>query len=289
MQGLEDPAWLDAQYNNRARIPEHPALFDGWRRRSEQARQALQAQQQAHLGLPYGSSPAETLDLFVPRRAAAPVLVFIHGGWWRTLDKDDHSFIAPAFVQSGAMVVVPNYGLCPAVSIEDIARQMAEAVAWVVRHAARWGGDPQRIVVVGHSAGAHLAALLLQCRWPQVGADLPAHLLRRAVGISGLYELDSVSRTPFLAPDLRLTAQAVRRLSPAWMPAPGHARFHAVVGAQESEAFLAQNRLIRQAWGDEVVPVCEELAGTHHLNVLHELERPGSRLHRLVLQQLHLV
>jgi len=111
------------------------------------------------LDVPYGDAPSETLDLFRTRAPEAPVFVFIHGGWWRALDKRDYSFVAPALADAGALVVMPNYALCPAVSIDAIALQLTRALAWVWRHARAHGGDPRRIVVGGHSAGGHLALM----------------------------------------------------------------------------------------------------------------------------------
>jgi arylformamidase len=211
-----DPAWLDLQYNNRARIPEHPHLFDRWSRDSAIARD----RSSRRLDVAYGRGPAETLDIFPSARDDAPVLFFIHGGYWRALDKRDVSFIGPSFTREGAMVVVPNYALAPTVTIETIAMQMVQALAWTWRHAALYGGNPKRIIVAGHSAGGHLAALLLTCRWPEVGPDLPGDLLGGGLAISGLFDLEPIRQTPFLQPDLRLTPASVRRLSPAYLPAP---------------------------------------------------------------------
>ncbi len=278
-----DPVWLDAQYNNRARIPEHPAIFERWSDASTLARE----NSARRLDVAYGRRSNETLDIFPCARANAPVLVFIHGGWWRSLDKRDHSFIAPAFTQAGAMVVLPNYALCPAVTIETITLQMVRALSWVHRHAALYGGDPGRIVVAGHSAGGHLAAMMLSCLWRQVARDLPSQVVRSALSISGVFDLEPLRRTPFLQGDLRLTSQSVERLSPARFPAPEGTLF-AAVGADESDEFLRQNRLIQRAWGTRAVPVCEAIADTHHLNVLHELADPKARLHRLALQLLGL-
>lgn len=271
-----DPAWLDAQYNNRARVPEAPQILERWANASALAR----AQSDCVLDLPYGSAPGETLDVFRTTRTGAPVFVFIHGGYWRALDKRDHSFVAPALVDAGAMVVVPNYALCPAVTIEQIALQMVQALAWVWRHAQEFGGDPQRIVVGGHSAGGHLTAMMLACQWQQVGADLPARLVQGGLSISGVFEMEPIRRTPFLAGDLRLTAAAAKRLSPALMPAPA-GPLAAVVGGDESDEFQRQNRLIREVWGDIVVPVCEVIPGTNHFTVLHDLADADARLHRL--------
>jgi arylformamidase len=218
------------------------------------------------------------------------VLVFIHGGYWRSLDKADHSFIAERFVKKGACVVVPNYALCPAVTIPDIVLQTVQALAWVYRHIAVHSGDPQRITVVGHSAGGHLAAMLLSCLWQQVDPDLPPDLVKDAVSISGLYNLEPLRHTPFLQGSLRLSEADALRSSPAGMPAPyvgeGRGVLVSVVGGDESDEFRRQNRLIRQAWGEEAVPVCEEVPGRNHFSVVDALVEPRHQLHKLVLQML---
>lgn len=280
-----DPAWLDRQYNNRALVPEHAAHFERWATESAQARHSLPCL----LDVAYGRGSGETLDVFpAPRKVGkppAPVVVFIHGGYWRSLDKSDHSFLAPAFVEQGACVVMPNYALCPAVTIPQIALQMTQAMAWVVRHIGAHGGDPGRITLVGHSAGGHLAAMLLACDWTKVGADLPATPVKNALSISGVFDLEPLRHTPFLRDSLRLTAQQVRQTSPVGFPPPcvvgGRGTLAAVVGANESEAFLQQNALIQQAWGAKVVPVCEALPGLNHFSVLEALVKPGHRLHKL--------
>jgi len=278
------PEWLNAQYNNRARVPEHGQIFERWALASALARE----RSLCHVDVSYGPDPSGKLDVFTSPGANVPVLVFIHGGWWRSLDKRDHSFIAPAFVQAGAMVVVPNYALCPAVTIETIALQMVQALAWVYRNAARYGGDPRRIVVAGHSAGGHLAAMLLSCRWGDVAPDLPTDLVSAALSISGVFDLEPLRRTPYLQSDLRLTRAAVARLSPARF-APPKGRLYATVGGDESEEFLRQNQLIRAAWGADAVPVCEAIAGANHMSVLHGLADPAAHLHALALDLLGLL
>ncbi len=280
---LDDPAWLDAQYNNRARVPQTAQILARWAESSKLARERLQGK----LDIRYGDQPGEALDVFPAARAGAPVLVFIHGGYWRALDKADQSFIAPAFVEAGATVVVPNYALCPSVTIETIALQMTRALAWVWRNPGVHSGDPSRIAIAGHSAGGHLAAMLLSCRWKEVGDDLPLRLLQGALSISGLYDLEPIRLTPFLQADLQLTPQSVKRLSPAFFPRP-RGTLYAVAGLDESDEFLRQNQLIRDQWGPTSVPVCETVVGRDHFTVLHDLADPACRLHELALRLLGL-
>jgi len=285
MRPRHDPAWLDAQYNNRARVPDHARVLDNWAKASALVRQSAAG---AQLDVAYGPGAGETLDIFPAAQPGAPVLVFIHGGYWRSLDKADHSFVAPAFNAAGATVVVPNYALCPAVSIEHIALQMAAAVAWVWRHAAQWGGDPARIALAGHSAGGHLATMLLSCRWKDVDPDLPQQPLAGALSVSGLYDLEPLRHTPMVQADLRLTPASVARLSPAFFPRPKGAKLYAAVGLDESDEFLRQNRLIRDVWGPTAVPVCETVPGANHFTVLNRLADPAHRLHELPLRLLGL-
>lgn len=283
-----DPAWLDAQLNNRLRVPAFAEHFQRWQSHSQTARSTLPC----HLDVAYGTgSAAERLDIFpampAPSAAsqAAPVMVFIHGGYWRSLDKADHSFVAPAFVRAGACVVVTNYPLCPAVTMEQLVLSQVKALAWVFRHIAQYGGDPGRISVVGHSAGGHLAAMMLACKWKNVSADLPVNLVKNALSLSGLHDLEPLRHSPYIQGDLRLTPSQINRCSPAYFPAP-KGRLTALCGGDESEEFLRQNRLIQQAWGKASVPVCEELPGKNHFSVLEALCTPGQRAHDLALKLL---
>jgi arylformamidase len=279
-----DPAWLAAQYNNRDRVPEHALIFRQWAESSARARrEAL-----CTLDVRYDEGEGGTLDVFParsgPNGQAASVIVFIHGGYWRSLDKSDFSFVAPAFTAAGAMVVVPNYGLCPKVSMESIALQMAQSVLWCLQHAPAYGGDPARITVVGHSAGGHLAAMLLSCRWKELGFDAPKPPMQGALSISGLFDLEPLRQLPAMQADLQLTPQSVARLSPAFFPRPKGAKLYATVGQDESEEFVRQNRLIRDVWGPTAVPVCEAVPGKNHFNVLDSLVDPQGRLHELALR-----
>ena len=275
---LHDPVWLDRMYDNRARVPEHPAYLARWAAESARVR----ATAASALDVRYGDGLNETLDIFRANRPGAPVLVFIHGGYWRSLDKSDHSFLAPSFTERGVCVVVLNYALCPGtpaqrVTIPDIAMQMAKALEWVARRIAGHGGDPHRITVAGHSAGGHLAAMLL---------GLPTRAPRNALSLSGLYDLQPLMHAPSLQPALQLTEADARRASPALWPAPSKGKLYSVVGGSESEEFLRHNALIREAWGAQTVPVCEVLPGLDHFSIVDALADPAQALLRYAMQLL---
>ena len=288
MKPKADPAWFEAQYDNRSRVPDHTRVFQRW----EEASALVRQNSPAHLDIRFAEGDGGLLDVFpaagpVPAEGA-PVLVFIHGGYWRSLDKSQHSFVAPSFNANGALVVVPNYALCPAVSIEHIVLQTATAVVWAWHHARSFGGNPARLALVGHSAGGHLATMLLSCRWKDLDASMPAQPLAGALSISGLYDLEPLRHAASVQADLRLTPASVGRLSPAFFPRPKGGRLYAAVGADESDEFQRQNRLIRDVWGPTAVPVCETVPRKNHFTVLESLVDPAGRLHDLALRLLGL-
>jgi arylformamidase len=276
-----DAHWYDRMYNNRAMVPDFANYFERWGRDSVSARH-----QACSTSVPYGTHSTESLDIFPANRPNAPVLVFIHGGYWRFLDKFDHSFIAPPFQQAGCTVVVPNYALCPAVTVPEITMQMVRALAWVWRHIADFGGDPRRITVAGHSAGGHLAAMLMACNWPVFGRDLPSDLMHNALSISGLHELESVRRSPLLQSGLCLSDEDVRKASPAWLPAPARGELSCVVGGDESSEFLRQNQLMQQAWGAHRVPLALAMPGRQHFSMLDALCDPTHQVHQIACRLL---
>ena len=283
-----DPAWLERMYNNRALVPDHAQYFARWADASDDTREAHSCE----MDVPYGNSPLEKMDVYPPSHLApapkskkgGPVVVFIHGGYWRSLDKADHAFIAPAFTNQGACVMVPNYDLCPKVTIPDITMQMVHAVAWAYRNAHRYGGDKNRITVIGHSAGGQMAAMLLLCHWQQVDKRLPKDVVKAAMSISGLYDLEPLMHTPFLKADLRLTPEDARKASPSHLPKPKQGVLYTLVGADESPEFVRQNTLIREAWGKKAVPVCEAIKDHNHFSLLEDLTAPWKRLHQLASQ-----
>jgi arylformamidase len=239
-----NPIELDRQYNARASVPDHPAFIARWRADSVRSRKALAAD----IDIAYGTSSDEKLDLFHANNPAAPLLIFIHGGYWRSLDKSDFSFLAPAFVARDVNLAVVNYGLAPGTSMEEMVRQLLHSVRWLYKNASAMRFDPQRIVIAGHSAGAHLAAMMAAADWSKWDHSLPANVVHGIVCISGLYDLEPLARAPFLMDDIRLDRVGARKLSPVnyrpRVPVP----MVTAVGGDESAEFHRQNVLIRSSW-----------------------------------------
>jgi arylformamidase len=270
-----DTAVLDREYNNRELVPDWADYLGRWKRDSQEAR----LNWPCLLDLPYGGSITQTLDWFAPAASGlAPCLVFIHGGWWRSLDKADHSFIAPTYVARGVHVVVLNYSLAPGASMQQIVLDVVQALAWVWRRAEDFGVDRTRIVLAGHSAGAHLAAMMLAARFDWYDDDLPPQIPAAALSLSGVYDLESVRRTAFLQRDLKLSQHAARAMSPVWLPPAGPAPLALAVGEMESDAFHVQARLMHRHWplmGKTLI-----VPGAHHFSALDALAQPGSSLHK---------
>ena len=223
-----DTAFLEREYNARAAIREHPQIFARWIEQGAAARR-LRA---CEMDLQYGPLNVERLDFFHAHQADAPLLVFIHGGYWRSLDKSDLSWIAPPLLQHGVAVAVTNYGLAPQTSIEDIVRQQLKALAWLYHNAERLRFNPDRIVVAGHSAGGHLTAMMMAALWQQFDSTLPSGLVKAGLAISGVFDLRPLVNAPFVNVDLKLDLKRARALSPIEMPSATSAPLITAVGAR---------------------------------------------------------
>jgi arylformamidase len=270
---MTDAAFLSREYNNRELFPDHPRHFERWAEMSGRARATMTC----HLDLAYGAAPGEMLDIFPARKGDGSVLMFIHGGYWRSLDKRDFSFLAPAWVDAGVSLVVVNYALCPAVSIERIVQQMLSASAWLYRHAEEYGMDEDRLYVSGHSAGGHLAAMMLAALWPVADDSLPRDLYKGAVAVSGVYDLRPLVQVDWINGDLRLDEESALRVSPAYLPPATRAPLTLAVGGLESSEFKRQNALLAQRW-KPVLAGNIAMPGTDHFTVVDGLADPANAL-----------
>lgn len=239
---LATPADIDAAYNPAIRLADPGLYLRHFAQRSRLARDALPRT----LDVPFGPTLAETLDIFPAATSNAPVFVFIHGGYWRAFSSGDFSCVALGLHALGITTVVTNYALAPWVGIDEITRQTRAALAWVLRNIERFGGDPGRVAVGGHSAGAHLAAMALQTRW-QADYGLPDDPFKAAVLVSGIYDLAPL-RYSYLQPQIQLDEGVIRRNSPLFAVRPCRTPALLTWGTEESEEFERQSSTFHEAW-----------------------------------------
>ncbi len=266
-------AELEAGYNVRAAIPDHPAVFARWKQESADYR----AQAGGRLDLSYGEGAAQTLDFF-PAGRGAPLQVFLHGGYWQAMDKADFSFIARTWNERGVSVAIPNYALCPVVSLDTIVAQMRRALNWLHGHASELEFDADRLQLSGHSAGGQLTAMLLATDWGRLCPGLRAPAVHSAVSISGVFDLEPLRYTS-INDRLGLDAAAAPRNSPLRMRPTLHVPLILAVGALESAAFHAQSDALAAEWRDALPAIRRiDLAGCNHLGAVEALGRAESPL-----------
>lgn len=272
------PEFVERGYNNRAAVPDHPLWFARYARWSAAAFDRYRPARDVR----YGPGPKEVLDVFAPAGTPRGTLLFLHGGYWRALDKDDFAFVAAPFVDAGIAVANVNYDLCPAVSIAAIVDECRRAVAWTAREGAAHGAAANGIVVAGHSAGGHLAAMMLATDWAAHGfARAPLHA---AVTLSGVHDLTPLVHFSFNA-DFKLDAAQAARLSPVGLTVEAPVPLLIACGANETSEFLRQSQLLWDAWPAVRRPEAGPMfvAGTDHFSVVAEYADPGSALTRATL------
>lgn len=253
------------------RIRDHVADFDAIvadiRARSAQTRSAVPMR----ANVAYGEDPTETVDLFFPANPgpSLPVHVFIHGGYWRMFSKEDYSCVAQTVTQAGAIAVIVDYALMPSVRMATIVDQVRRAKAWVIANIADHGGDPARLTVSGHSAGAHLSTFLFND--PETPSGVGAALL-----LGGLYELQPL-QSSFLHAEIAITDDEVARFSPMRHRHNAHTRVVVAVGELETPPFLQQAQAFRDVMAGQGLSVAlHPVPSRNHMDSVRDLAIPGS-------------
>ena len=253
----------EVEYNNRARVPESPALIAGWAKDA-----AAYRAQHPPRSISYGPGARHVIDFF-PGDGKGPIVVFIHGGYWQALDSSFFSHLARGLNAHGIGVAIPSYDLCPDVSVDQIIGEMRMAS----RELARLG---QPLVISGHSAGGHLAACLLATDWPAFDASLPADLVTAAYTISGLFDLGPLVETS-INKALRLDHAAAGAASPLFWKAPARGSLDAVVGGNESAEYFRQSRSIVERWGAAGIATrFGTVSGANHFTAIAPLADPNA-------------
>jgi arylformamidase len=273
---------LEYQYNPRQSVPEYPQLA---KRRAEQARKVRESAK-SWLGVPYGSSAREKLDIYPADQPGGPVLIYIHGGYWRSGSKEDNCNFVPVFTNRGALVVLLEYDLCPMVTVSDIVRQTRSAVGWVYSNVLRYSGNPSKIYISGHSAGGHLTAMALAHDWEKEG--LPRNFIKGAVVTSGVYDLDVVMRIS-VQQEVKLTPELAQENSPFHHPPLPICPVIVAVGDAEPKGW--------QQMSEDFFELCKErglaceyliVPGANHYTMSEHLADAESPLTRAMLRQMGL-
>lgn len=266
---IDMPPDYEAEYNNRARVPEHPELIAGWARDAA----AYRASCAHEAGIAYGASPRAAYDFFpADVDDGGPIALFIHGGYWQALDRSFFSHMAKGPNAQGLSIAIPSYDLCPDVSMAVIVDQMRQASLVL------WRKTGRKVIACGHSAGGHLTAMLLATDWRALDPAAPVDLVPAGLAISGLFELEPLVSTS-INTRLGMDAAEARRLSPVQhRPNPG-TRLVAAVGGAESGEYLRQSQMIVDHWStQDITTRYAEIAGANHFTVIAGLAETGSEL-----------
>jgi arylformamidase len=264
------PLDYETEYTKHRSLPEVPDIQARWAKASD----AYRVEAVAELDQAYGPGERQRYDLFRPKGDAkgAPLVVYIHGGYWQRGEAKPYAFVARAFNERGIAVAIPSYTLCPAAKVIDIVAEMRQCLKVL------WQRTRQRPVVIGHSAGGHLAAAMVATDWSKVG-DVPADLVRTGYSLSGVFDLAPLVGTS-LNEALKLDVQSAREVSPIlWSAPPKDRTLIAAVGADESQEFIRQSLDIAGTWSRAGVKAeCVVVPSANHFTMVDELVRPESAM-----------
>ena len=269
---------LDLQYNVRAGIPDFEAIFTRWSQSSRKVVEKLK--DRAQIDLKYGEAEAQSVDLFLTDTKDRPLVIFIHGGYWQSLDKSCFNYLAQPYVEDGVNFATVNYRLAPAVTMDEIVSDCREAIAWFAHNAERFGYDRRKIIVTGSSAGGHLTTMMLTTDWTRFG--LPADLLAGGCALSGLYDLEPI-RLCYLNEVIRLDAESSRRNSPVHHVPQKAPPLVLSFGGDETSEFLAQQTSLASKWQERNL-ACNIVVQEdgHHFDMVDRLGERDSPIYKAV-------
>jgi arylformamidase len=247
---------------------------------------AMRSNADASLDCAYGAGERERLDLFRCGASAAPLYVYLHGGYWQRGDKSLYSFIAAPFLDAGIDVAIVGYPLCPQVSMTDLVSKVRQAIAWLYNNAGVLGINRERINLSGHSAGGHLTAMGVCTDWPSVDRTLPRDLLKSAIPCSGLYELKPLMQTS-ISDALQLTDREIAGLSPVSLQPAAQIPLLTIVGGAETAEFFRQTNALIASWSG-LLPRIEQHVepDVDHLDLIDRLASPDSQMFQRILKWL---
>ncbi len=273
---------MERQFDPRQAVPDH----ERWGLEREVASRNNRERLKSTLNVPYGNSPRQVIDIFPSEKPDAPVLVYVHGGYWVRGGKDHNCHFVDLFGEAGVTVALVEYDLCPDVSVTDIVRQVRSAIGWVYKNISAYGGDPEKIYICGVSAGGHLVTMALAHDWENEG--LPRHIIKGCVAISGVYDLDAVLHVS-VNEQIRLNPHTARENSPFIHPPLSNAPLVVAVGGGEPEGWKQMSRDLYEL-GNKRGVNCEylEVPDANHFMLSSHLADPESLITRAIFNQMGL-
>ena len=266
---------LDNQYNNRLQVPDFATYLERWDKLSEATRQKHEYVKD----LQYGDRPEECLDIFPSGKPGSKVLVFIHCGYWQLFDKAKFHFVAEAFMPHNITTVVINYPLAPAATMDEIVASCRKAMRWLQQNSDAFNANPEQVYIAGHSAGAHLAAMLMNKEW----AVETQHFVKGICLLSGLYNLIPVQLS-YVNAVLQMDKETAVRNSPAELAAVQTCSLLVSAGGAETEEFKDQSRELYNHWKNKMPVQLIELPGLNHFSILDALVDENTSLHKAMVK-----
>jgi arylformamidase len=262
-----DQAALDRQFNNRLHTPEYANYFSRWELLSRQTEKKYLVIK----GVSYGNLPLEKSDIYPSSQTQSKTLVFIHGGYWQMLDKSAFHFIADAFHSDNITTVFLNYPLAPQYTMDQMVSSCRKAIGWLYQNIDGYHGDPNQIYVAGHSAGGHLAAMLMATDWPRFNAIIPANIIKGVCALSGLFNLVPI-RLSYLNKVLNLEQEMAIRNSPVNLQPVNSCSILIAVGTAETNEFIDQSTELSNSWEERNISVkLLKVPGKNHFSILEAM------------------
>jgi arylformamidase len=275
-----DQTALDRQYNNRLQVPEYAIHLQRWEDTSREAEKKFKSLHD----IAYGDHERERLDIYPSSKKKAKTLVFIHGGYWQKLDKSLFQFVAEAFLPYEFTIVLITYPLAPSASLDTIVASCKKAVQWIHANIHQYNGDPDEVYVAGHSAGGHLAVMLMTAGGPHSNTPFPAGLIKGVCAMSGLFDLEPI-RISEINEIMKLDEHAVAGNSPVDLIPVCPCPMAIAVGAGESDEFIAQSEALYFSWQKHNVPMeLLRLPAINHYSIVESFADKNSSLHAAMLQ-----
>jgi arylformamidase len=275
---------LDNQYNTRLQVPEYADYYNRWEQLSSKTEQKLPGIKDVS----YGNLQRERLDIYPSVQPRSKTLVFIHGGYWQTLDKSMFRFIANGFYAYGITTVLITYPLAPEASIGQIVSSCRKAIQWLYGNLAAFNGDPDQMYVAGHSAGGHLAAMLMATDWKAFDPHLPNNILKGVCTVSGLFNLEPIQRA-YLNAVLKIDEETAKWNSPARLEPLSACPLIVAVGEAESAEFKDQSQELYRSWKDKGADIqLLLLPGQNHYSIAEAVVDSQSLLHEALRELMKL-